>query len=92
MRTCVRAAARAVLYGSFHDIAESREFRLVINDEFDDAVDAEEFDELEFDNAAEESGSASGVGPCAVSAINLLGSLSATVFHGCATESREHLL
>ncbi len=93
VRTCVRAAASAVLCGSFHDIAERREFRLVVNDDFDDA-DAEELDELEFDNVAEESGSesASGVGPCTVSAINLLGSLAATVFHGCASEGREHLL
>ena len=136
-RDCVRAAASAVLRGSFHAITERREFRLVVNDEFDKADDAEEFnvlefdkaekdtdeldeeefdkadrdtdeldelefdkaekdtdelDELEFDKAEKESRSASGVGPCTVSARNVSGSLSATEVRGCATEGREHLL
>ena len=53
-RDCVRAAASAVLRGSFHAIhaiTERREFRLVVNDEFDKADDAEEFNVLEFDKA-----------------------------------------
>jgi hypothetical protein len=125
-----------VLRGSFHATTERREFRLVVNDEFDKADDAEEFnvlefdkaddaeefnvlefdkadrdtdeldelefdmaendtdelDELEFDMAEKESRSASGVGPCTVSALNVSGSLSATEVRGCASEGREHLL
>jgi hypothetical protein len=140
-----------VLRGSFHATTERREFRLVVNDEFDKADDAEEFnvlefdkaddaeefnvlefdkadrdtdeldelefdmaendtdeldelefdmaendtdelDELEFDMAEKESRSASGVGPCTASALNVSGSLSATEVRGCASEGREHLL